>query len=302
MSKELYEKFCREAYVPLFSQPWWLDAVCGPENWDVFVVEQSGALMAALPYYLTERDGKRMITKAKNTQNNGILLNYPEGQKPPARVSFEIKVINELIDRIESLGLDKYEQQFHYSFTNWMPFFWRGYREITRYTYVIEDTSDHAAVMNNYTSNVRKNLRKAEKYCSLADSITEEEFYRVNRMSFERQNMQVPWDFDYFTRVSAACAAHQAGKMLSAVDENGNVLSVAFIVWDSQSVYYLLNGTDYRKKDLQANDFLINESVKFAGQMGLRFDFEGSVIKQIENSFRQFGGIPKRYFRIFKEY
>lgn len=302
MSKQLYEKLCQETYVPVFSQPWWLDAVCGAENWDVFVVERSGTIFAALPYYIENRDGRRIITKAKNTQNNGILFKYPQNQKMATRIAFEMRIIDELIDCIENLGIDKYEQQFHYSFTNWLPFYWRGYNEMTRYTYVIEDTSNYDAVFNNYDTTLRNIIRKAGKFCFLSDDISKTEFYRVNRLSFERQKKGIPWDFAYFTRLFAACQANHTGKMLSAVDENGDILSVAYLVWDEQSVYYLLNGTDYERKNLQANAFLINESIKFAGQVGRKFDFEGSVIKPIEHSFRQFGGTPMRYFRIFKEY
>lgn len=301
MSKQLYDKFCEQTYVPIFSQPWWLDAVCGAENWDVFVIERSGMLCAALPYYIEEQNGCRIITKAKNTQNNGILFNYPPKQKITTRISFEMKIINELIDCIESLDIDKYEQQFHYSFTNWLPFYWRGYNEITRYTYVIEDTSNYNSIFDHYDTNLRKNLRKAQKFCFLSDNISKEEFYRINSLSFEKQNRVIPWDFEYFIRLSEACQANNAGKMIATVDENGESLSVAYVVWDEQSVYYLLNGTDYSKKDLQSNDYLINESIKFAGQMDKKFDFEGSVIKPIERSFRQFGGTPMQYFRIFKE-
>ena len=35
-------------------------------------------------------------------------------------------------------------------------------------------------------------------------------------------------------------------------------------------------------------------------QLGKKFDFEGSVIKPIEKAFREYGGIRKPYFRIYK--
>lgn len=31
--KALYDKFCEKNYIPIFSKPWWLDAVCGKDNW-----------------------------------------------------------------------------------------------------------------------------------------------------------------------------------------------------------------------------------------------------------------------------
>ena len=74
------------------------------------------------------------------------------------------------------------------------------------------------------------------------------------------------------------------------------------IVWDEESVYYLLNGTAPDFKQYQGNALLIDRSIEIAHELGKKFDFEGSVIKNIEQSFRQYGGIPKPYFRIYKEF
>lgn len=73
-------------------------------------------------------------------------------------------------------------------------------------------------------------------------------------------------------------------------------------MWDEQSVYFLLNGTNSDLKSSQANALIIYESIKIASQMGKMFDFDGSVIKQIEKSFRQYGGVQKPYFKIYKDF
>ena len=300
LSKELYNQFCKKTYVPVFSQPWWLNATCGADNWNVYVVENSGALFAAMPYYIEEKDNYKKITRPINTQNNGVIYNYPSDLKYCSKLDFEERVLNEIIDFIESLNIDRYEQQFHYSFTNWLPFYWRGYGQILRYTYVIEDTSDVALIENNISSNMKKNIKKAQKLVTVSEDFTAEKFYRINKMTFDRQEIAIPYSLDYFIRINAACKEHNSGKMLFAVDENNEIHSVAFIVWDEQSVYYLMNGTNPDFKSSQANALLVYESIKIASQMGKKFDFEGSVIKQIEKSFRQYGGIQKPYFRIFK--
>jgi hypothetical protein len=42
-NKQKYRKFCKkEKNIPVFSKDWWLDAVCGEENWDVAIVEKGG--------------------------------------------------------------------------------------------------------------------------------------------------------------------------------------------------------------------------------------------------------------------
>lgn len=302
-NKEKYQFFCEKVYIPVFSQPWWLDAVCGKDKWDVYVVEKGGAYVAAMPYYLENRGGYKLITKAKNTQNNGVIIDYPEGQKYTTRLGYEEEIINEIIDYIETMGIDKYEQQFHYSFTNWLPFFWRCYKEVTRYTYVIENIKSMEEVEKNYSSNVRKNLKKAQKRVHLCENeIAIEKFYEINKMSFERQEKEIPYSLEFVKKVYNAGKEHNAVKILAAEDEFGEIYSVAFLVWDKESVYYLLNGTNPKYKSSQANCFLIHESIKLAVQMRKKFDFEGSVIKPIEKAFREYGGLRKPYFRIYKTF
>lgn len=53
-------------------------------------------------------------------------------------------------------------------------------------------------------------------------------------------------------------------------------------------------------QNLETYNALIWNSIKFAHEKGLKYDFEGSVIKRISKSFREFGGDPKPYFRIRK--
>lgn len=302
-NKEKYELFCNkeDVYVPVFSQPWWLNAACGEENWDVYVVEKGGSYIAAMPYFLENREGYRIITKAKNTQNNGIIISYPKNQKYQAKLTYEEKIINEIIDFIESLEIDKYEQQYHYSFDNWLPFFWHYYKQVVRYTYVIDDTSDMEAVVANYTAKIRNELRKAQRCVHMRkEELSVEQFYEVNKMSFERQGREIPYSIEYVDRIYRAGKKNNSVKILAAEDEQGNVHSVAFLVWDKEAVYYLLNGTNPKYKMSQANCLLIHESIKLASELGKKFDFEGSVIMPIEKAFREYGGIRKPYFRIYK--
>lgn len=298
--KEKYEIFCTKTYIPIFSQPWWMDAVCGEENWDVFVIETSGTYKAAMPYYVELRNGYKLITKARHTQNNGIIFNYPENQKYCSKLDFEEKCINLCCDFIESLGLDKYEQQFHYNVTNWLPYSWRGYSEMTRYTYVIEDTSDIELVEQNYSYAIRNEIRKAEKFVKVGEDLNLEELYRINKLSFESKGTEIPYSLAFLRRVDEACRKRNCCKSFYAYDDEGNIHSIVYIVWDEKTVYYLLSGTDPIFKANQANSLLIRESIRYASKLGLQYDFEGSVIRPIEHIVRSFGGVQKPYFRIYK--
>lgn len=52
-SREKYREFCKtEKTIPIFSKDWWLDAVCGKDNWGVVLIERGGKIIVTLPYYL----------------------------------------------------------------------------------------------------------------------------------------------------------------------------------------------------------------------------------------------------------
>lgn len=299
-TKVEYETLCESTYVPIFSQPWWMDAVCGEANWDVWLYQSGGETYAALPYFIKTDGALKVITKAILTQNNGLIIKYPIGQKQCGRLAFEEKIMNAAMDFIESLEIDRYEQQFHYSVTNFLPFFWRKYCMMPRVTYLIEDTSDFACVEKNFDSKIRNCIRSAQRKVVVSEQGSVREFYETNRLSFDRQGVDTPYSYELFSRLHEACVAHNCGKMLFAMDEIGNIHSVAYLVWDDQSVYYLLNGTNPEFKSSQANSYLIEQSILLASRKGKRFDFEGSMIKPIEQCYRQFGATQKIYFRIYK--
>lgn len=298
-----YRELCmREKTIPVFSQAWWLDAVCGKDQWSVFLLGNGMDIKASLVYKIEESAEGRRIGRIPLTQTNGIWIKYGVNQGIISRQAYEEKIVNEICDHIESLGLVKYDQQYHYQYTNYLPFFWRYYSETTRYSYVIEDTRDMDKVRGEYSSKLRNKIHKAEKCLCVEEMTDKDQFYRINEMSFTRQGIEIPYSFEYFNNIYEACIEQNAGKLLCAKDIEGNVHSVAMIIWDKMSVYYLLNGTDPEFKSFQGNDLLIDRSIEEAHNLGLKFDFEGSVIKNVNHAFREFGGIPKPYFRICKEF
>lgn len=299
-NKEKYDEFCKTVYVPVFSQTWWMNAVCGPENWDVWIYEKGMETVAAMPYYRQRRGKYNYITKAVLTQNNGIIFKYPDGAKAVAKQHYEEEVINAACDFIEMLGVDVYEQQYRYSFKNWMPFLWNKYIAITRYTYVIENTDNLNDVWDNISSKYKGKIRKGKRNCHMEMDIDKEEFYREHEKVFLKQDLKCPFSRELWFRLYEECKKHESGITMGARDEEENLQSLVFLVWDENSVYQILGGNmpQYQRQDTYS--YLIWKGIELAAEKGLAYDFEGSVIKRISKSFREFGGEPRPYFRIRK--
>lgn len=302
-NKTRYEAFCNTIYVPIYSMPWWLDAVVGPKNWDVWLHESAdGMIDAAMPYYLEERQYGLYITKAPLTQNNGILFRYPEGASPISKAKFEEKVINQADEFVSNLGLAVYEQQYHPSFTNWLPFRWNGYTAETRYTYVLDSNrlSDLDSVWKSMDSKKRGKVKKGLKECDVHIGLDPSLFYSEVDKVFIKQGLSCPFSKSLWNNLYEAALANNAGEILVAATKDGQIASCVFIVWDEKSVYQLISGGGVELQHLEGKSALVWTGINEAASKGLSYDFEGSVIKRIANSNRLFGAEPRPYFRIRK--
>lgn len=64
--------------MPIFSSDWWLDSVCGKDNWDVALYEKGGRIFASMPYYNIKKAWFNFSIMPKLTQTLGIYIKYPE--------------------------------------------------------------------------------------------------------------------------------------------------------------------------------------------------------------------------------
>lgn len=301
-NKEKYQKFCEmNKDIPIFSCWWWMEVVTNGA-WDVLLYEKNNEVVGSLVYYRTKTEKGIVIQRPVLTQNNGIYIKYPKNIKAAQKAAMYEEIVNALLDGLEQLNIDYYEQNYHYSITNWLPMFWRGYHEITRYTYVIEDTSDMKKVESEFGASVRSSLKRAEKRVQIQDDITQEEFYKINEKTFSRQNYKIPFSFELFKKLDDVLVERNCRKMYYAKDVQGNIHGVAYYVWDNTSVYYLLSGADPQFRSSQGQTLLVYKGIQLAHELGKKFDFEGSVLPHVEPFVRRFGGIQKPYFRITKEY
>jgi hypothetical protein len=296
-SVDKYRSLCEsEPRVPLFARAFWLDAVCGEAQWEAAVVERDGKVVAALPYLLKRRLGFTMIDMPPLTQFIGPWVDYPDGQERDRRLSYEKELFDELLGQLPAV--DSFVQRYHYNLDNWLPFYWRGYSETTRYTYVLPDLRDLDAVYERFRSSIKRQIKKAEKTVKIVDG-DPERFFRLNQKTFARQDESVPYDFALVERIDRACAARGCRKIFLA-EGDGGIHAALYLVWDPQSAYYLMGGGDAELRSSGAGCLIMWEAIRFAATVSRRFDFEGSMIEPIERFFRSFGAEPHRFFQIEK--
>ncbi|MEA3492575.1 MAG: GNAT family N-acetyltransferase [Campylobacterota bacterium] len=298
-NKQKYRTFCeKEKNIPIFSKDWWLDSVCGVDNWDVVILEKGGNIFATMPYVLIKRLNLVTIGHPMLTQTMGIYFKYPKNQKYYKKLSFEKEMIEKILKELPSF--DRFSQSFDYTHTNLLPFHWAGFEIKVNYTYVVENISIEE-LEKTLETDIRRRRRKAfEVGIEVYESEDIKKFYELNEMTFKRQGRDIPYSFEFIENLYSRCKQNNAVKMFFAKDKEGVVIAGNFLIYDENRVYYLMGGIDPNYKDLGGMDVVQFESIKFALASNRKFDFEGSMIESIEKYFRSFGAVQKPYFNISK--
>lgn len=278
----------------IFQQPWWLEAVA-PNSWQEIEISQGSRLIARLPYVMEKKWGLTMIKMPGLTQTLGPWL-APSTAKYAKQLGQQKDWMTALIEQLPSF--DFFCQNFHYSITNWLPFYWQGFTQTTRYTYVIESLYDLDLVWANSQENIRREIRKAQKQLVIRTDLDIAKFLDINLLTFQRQGLNPPYDRDFVKRLDAACVHQAARKIFFAEDGQGRIHAVLYLVWDKNSAYYLMGGSDPDLRNSGATSLLMWEAIQFASTVTKRFDFEGSMIEPIERFFRAFGARQVPYFQI----
>ena len=299
IDKQKYRVLCtQEPSIPIFSQAWWLDSVAG-DAWDVVLVENEGKILASLPYVLKEKYSFTVISQPVLTQNLGPWLR-PSKKKYADRLEEEKELLQSLFNSLPKN--DIYIQNWDFRQTNWLPLYWCDYEQTTKYTYRIEDLKNIDEIWDSFQKNSKLNINKAtNRYgLSVRTDLSLNDFLKLNEMVFNRQGLKVPYSNELVHRIDAAATARNCRKIFTAVDSTGRQHGALYLIWDDNSAYALMGGSDPDLRKSGAISLCRWEAIKFAATVTNSFDFEGSMIEQVERSYRAFGAKQIPYFQIKK--
>jgi len=297
--KKKYTEFAKKENLPIFMQPYWLDNVCeAGMEWDVILYEKGGEIRGSFVYVVQKKHGLTLITLPKLTQFLGPYIKYPEGQKYEKRLSWEKEVMNYFIDHLPKY--DDFNMNFYHMVTNWLPFYWKGFKQTTRYTYRIEKDTKADELSKKLDTDIRRRRKKAQKSgVEVVESDDIEQFYRLNTMTFNRQGIKIPYSLEFIKNLYQKLQEKNACKIFVAIHEK-KAIAAAFLVYDTRSVFYLMGGMDSERKELGGMDMVLYRSTEFALDNRLDFDFEGSMVESIEKYFRSFGAVQTSYHKVMK--
>ena len=240
----------------------------------------------------------KILSQPPLTQKLGPWICYENNRHYSAKIGYEIDVMTGLIDNLPPFDL--FLQFFHYEVTNWLAFYWKSFRQQTSYTYVIDDISDPDRVFSEFSRLKKRAINKAKRYVEIRYDLPAEQFYRHHQSSLAQLSKKISYSFEYFSRLYTASYENHAGKTSYAVDKNGVITAAMYTIWDTSSAYHLVYSIDPRFRNTGSMSLLVYNMICYLSDKTQKFDFEGSVIKNVEYSYRQFGTRQVPMFKVSK--
>jgi len=279
----------------IFTTPEWLEAVA-PGKWQYLTVESGDSIKICMPIILSKKLGFTQCNMPPFTQSLGILFPPREG-KYAEIITRDTNTTFELISKIPNYSY--FSQRLHPSLTNWLPFYWSGYSQSTRYTYIIEDLQDIDNVWKEFRSNIRQEIRKANKSIVIDQNEDFDALKYCIKRTYDRQE-KTGFDFRSLERIFMTCKKLNCGKIFLAKNKENDICGAIYLVWDEKSAYYIAGGSPEKVRTSGAMPLLLWEAIKFSSSVTQQFNFEGSMIQSIERFFRGFGGRQVPYLEIKK--
>ena len=252
--------------------------------------------------FLTETMPRLKILKAIGTPKNipNCQLSYISTSKNPAKRNSELKsVMDAIANYLEIFPVQIVSVSFPKNWTDFQPFIWKKFKVTTQLTYQLDLTKTEDELLKNFSTERRKNITKSEKEGLIIKHIDpNEEMIEMILETFNRQDISVDEELIKNILIKTP-KENKIGTI--ACDTDDNLLACNFCLIDSFKTTYLFGGYSSKYKNEGAGAYAMWHSIKRTKEKGIEvFDFEGSMIPQVEKYFRGFGGDLVPFYRVNK--
>lgn len=262
------------------------------------IYNNDNTLIGSFYYFVFQKFGFEIVINPPFTPSIGLFFENNSLNKSN-QLTFEKKVLELLSAHFKNHSAKLLEIALPAKFKDTQPFIWSKIKVNVRYTYHIDLSLSLDNLLNNLTSEKRKSLNKAQKdKLEVKRENNQETVKKLIEKTFKRKNKvfnsaildKILFEF-----------ADESNSFSFVAYENDVPKACTFCIHDTDTAYYLIGGYDENEKHHGAGVTCMWQSIKYAQSLGLKtFDFEGSMLPEVEKYFREFGGDLIPFYEVVK--
>jgi hypothetical protein len=166
-----------------------------------------------------------------------------------------------------------------------------------RPTYCLGLKQEHAALVNKYHLNLKRNIAKAKKSSLVVkEESSAKEFVKKFRQTTGKKDAHLkPADYELMAKLIKLMMEEGKGRMLNCYSEDGEIVAGLFYLQSKTRIVNLFNFSTTDGRTLNAMPLLIDHWIALHAGSRLTLDFEGSSIPSIATFYSRFGAEKKLY-------
>ncbi len=265
----------------VYAYSWYLDIVAG--EWDA-LVEDDYTRIFPLPF--RKKMGIKYIYQPAFSQQLGLFSTSLQGNKKLQEFLSAIPKEFKLIE----INLNK----FH------IPNEGKGIALKKNLNIELDLTLDYKQLAVNYSSNLKRNIKKAKKNDLQIIKNTKPEVLIQLFKDNKGQEVKAYSELDYvhLGRLIYLLIHKGMGEVISVVSSENNLLCSALFVHDMHRHIFLFSGLSEEGKQKGAMPFLIDSFIQEHSSTAITLDFEGSNNENLARFYRSFGASDYFYYGI----
>lgn len=245
-------------------------------------------LVGAFNLYTIKQYGVKMIKTPPFSPHIGLTFINP-AQQVHQKNTF-VKKINQCVGEFllkQQAGI--YFIALPTNLIDTQNYYWLKFNVCPNYTYQTNLRYSEEELLNLMSDKKRNSIKKAIKDGIVVEQTNDfsaikkivEQTY--SRKSKKLNNNLINSILDKF--------ANNSNSYALVAKLNNQVTAMSFCIYDNNTAYYLLGGYNVENKHNGSGALIIYSSILHAKKLGLKcFDFEGSMLREVEENFREFGG------------
>ncbi len=258
----------------IYPYSWYLDRVA--DHWSALVADDYRFIM---PVVWRRKYGVRYIYQPLYTQQLGIF----------SKEYVDTTLIREMLMKL--YGKFRFaSMQFN---TQNLVGEEDPFRVEDKTNYVLEMQPDYETLRSAFSTNARRNIKKADEINAVVDKeVAVEELVALKRDNdvIERSRK----DYNWMKNLLDTIMEHRAGRIYG-VRSGGKLCAAALFVFSRSRAIYMVSASGEQGKAERGMFRILDTFIREHAGSGLTLDFEGSGIPSVARFFAGFGATPKTY-------